>query len=662
MLAALIGTLALTASSVLDVPYVPQSDALCGGAAVAMVYRYWGDSHAGAAEFAPLVDRQAGGIAEHVLAEAVRQRGWTAAAFEGSIEQLRASLADGRPIIVLLGERARRYHYVVVIGATPDHIVIHDPSWGPSRSVSAGAFVQRWKASRFASLLVLPPAGGVDTAPPRAASGSLPLAAAPVTHCDSLLAAAVESVQRQGLAAADTVLDRVRSECPQSAGPLRELAGVRFGQRRWSDAAALARQALALNPADSYAWDVLGSSLFMQNDSRGALRAWNRIGRPRLNEVRISGLQRTRYQRVTEALRLEAGDLLTADAFERARRRLNELPDRTNARLSLRPEADGFASIEVVMHERDAIPRGAAEWGAASLRTGIDRELTVAIPGATGQGELWSAAWRWWDDRPRVSLSFAAPRGGRLPGIWRVDAMWEAQTYVFSDSAPQPIRESRTHGGLTFAGWATGALRYAITGGIDSWNSSRRDALAGLSLEHVWLDDRISVAADARKWIPLSADPGFSSIAGRLRFATSGRARWDYRADVGAEHVSAAAPLALWSGAGEGRAREALLRAHPLLDGGTINAGPGSAFGRSLISSSIEGWRWLDRPQLPRLAIAMFGDAARTSRAFARDPTFNVDVGTGLRIRIPGWQSVLRIDVAHGLRDGRNALTFGWTR
>jgi hypothetical protein len=39
---------------------------------------------------------------------------------------------------------------------------------------------------------------------------------------------------------------------------------------------------------------------------------------------------------------------------------------------------------------------------------------------------------------------------------------------------------------------------------------------------------------------------------------------------------------------------------------------------------------------------------------------FNVDLGAGVRIRVPGWQSTLRVDVAHGLRDGRHALTFGW--
>jgi hypothetical protein len=33
---------------------------------------------------------------------------------------------------------------------------------------------------------------------------------------------------------------------------------------------------------------------------------------------------------------------------------------------------------------------------------------------------------------------------------------------------------------------------------------------------------------------------------------------------------------------------------------------------------------------------------------------------TGVRLRIPGAAGVLRADVAHGVRDGANAVTFGW--
>jgi hypothetical protein len=37
-----------------------------------------------------------------------------------------------------------------------------------------------------------------------------------------------------------------------------------------------------------------------------------------------------------------------------------------------------------------------------------------------------------------------------------------------------------------------------------------------------------------------------------------------------------------------------------------------------------------------------------------------IDLGGGLRIKIPGAEGVLRVDAAHGMRDGANALTVGW--
>src|SRR5439155_6568525 len=129
-----------------------------------------------------------------------------------------------------------------------------------------------------------------------------------------------------------------------------------------------------------------------------------------------------------------------------------------------------------------------------------------------------------------------------------------------------------------------------------------------------------SLAAEGTRWIALSGGPGFSSIAGRLQFrGLPAGQRWDYRAMAVAERASADAPLALWSGAGEGRVREPLLRAHPLLAGGVVNAGPGSPFGRTVVSTSIEGRRWLDRPRLVQCAIATFADTARTSRSIAGD-------------------------------------------
>src|SRR5256712_5006199 len=145
MLTTLAAALSLACTPTVDVPFLPQTDALSGGAAVAIVFRHWGDAHADVQQFATLVDRRAGGIADHVLVDAVEQRGWRALRLNGSVDELRARLRDGQPVIVLVADRRDTYHYLVVTGASTDRIVVHDPSWGPSRSIAEQEFVRLGK-------------------------------------------------------------------------------------------------------------------------------------------------------------------------------------------------------------------------------------------------------------------------------------------------------------------------------------------------------------------------------------------------------------------------------------------------------------------------------------------------------------------------------------
>src|SRR5439155_6719791 len=87
------------AVTTVEVPYLSQTDLLCGGAAAAMVFRYWGDFHADVQQFASLVDMRAGGIASDTLVQAVESRGWRADHFEGSLAGLHGHLAAGQPVI-----------------------------------------------------------------------------------------------------------------------------------------------------------------------------------------------------------------------------------------------------------------------------------------------------------------------------------------------------------------------------------------------------------------------------------------------------------------------------------------------------------------------------------------------------------------------------------
>src|SRR5512144_1307005 len=126
MFVTLAAALSLASSLTIEVPFVPQTDALCGGAAAAMVFRYWGDAHADPQQFASLIERHRGasGIADDVLVRAIGSRGWRTERLAApdptgdGLAGLRARLAARQPVIVLLADRGSQYHYVVVTGAT----------------------------------------------------------------------------------------------------------------------------------------------------------------------------------------------------------------------------------------------------------------------------------------------------------------------------------------------------------------------------------------------------------------------------------------------------------------------------------------------------------------------------------------------------------------
>jgi tetratricopeptide (TPR) repeat protein len=64
-----------------------------------------------------------------------------------------------------------------------------------------------------------------------------------------------------------------------------ELAGIAFKQKNYSRAAAHLRRALKLNPADAYANEFLATVYFLQGNLEAALKYWNRIGKPRIENV-----------------------------------------------------------------------------------------------------------------------------------------------------------------------------------------------------------------------------------------------------------------------------------------------------------------------------------------------------------------------------------------
>jgi hypothetical protein len=624
--------------ALLDVPFISQSEALCGGAAAAMILRYWGERGLDAESFAHLVDRSAAGIRTAALIGDLRQRGWTATGIAGTEQFVEAELARGRPVLALIEDRPGTFHYIVVIAAARQAFVFHDPARAPMRVLSRAEFTRRWQPAGRWMAVIVPGQGNVANAP----VPSVP-AARPASACEQLVVEGIASAQAGDLADAERRLTAALDCAPIAAQ--RELAGIRLLQRRWPDVETLATGALDLDPADAQAWRLLGTSRFVQNDAIGALAAWNQIAEPRIDIVRVAGLERTRQRVIEGVLGARSGEVLTPASFVRARRRLGDVPAAVGSRLEYAPVPGGLVELRATIVERRA---AADAWTYAAMGAiaVARREVEYSLPPLSGGGERLTAGWRFWPGRPRYSLAFTAP--APWGGLWSATFVSERQPF----DAVSLARAERTTAELQVSNWVASGAHLSFSGGLADWKPAGVVATGGVTLRVRSSGERLDARVSANGW------KGGSSFA-TIQAAAVGRSSAERRGLVFVGHLSAAAattsvPPDGWFGGDVGTTRQTLLRAHPLVDDGRLRT---AQLGRRLAAASGEVQRWWT-PPLGRVGAALFVDAVRTGARLAAGARTDVDAGFGVRLAFPAVAGTFRADVARGLADGAMAFSF----
>lgn len=640
------------AQAPLSVPYLPQTEALCGGAAAAMVMRFWGARGVYADAFAPLVDREAGGIHTSALQSALAEKGWRAQGGGGDLPRLAHEIALGRPVIALIEDRPGRFHYVVVVATTASSIVVHDPARAPSRAIAVATFERKWQRSDRWMLILLPGTASLSSAPAPKDEAAAPAVNAASTACTPVISEAVAMADRGDTAGARKLLEQATARCPGDASGWRELAGLDALEKQWDAAAAHAQAAVARDASDAFALRVLATSEYLRHDDFAALAAWNRLQEPRVDLVAIEGLDGTRYRAVADAIGLRPQQLLSPEAVRLAQRRVRAIPSIAAARIGFQPLEGGIAQVNATVVERPRAPVTLPAWIGVGVGAAANKEAAVTLANISGGGDAIDVSWRWWPNRPRIAASYSAP--GPL-GVWRLNVSRETETF-----GVQRVEETRSRIGGEVSNWVDQRLRVAAGVALDRWQDiGRTAAFSGRMELWPWLD-RLAVEFHAAGWRGSGESFGVGSVRSRFR-SKSGSSGTVMLADGGMTVASATAPALLWPGADTGHARDVLLRAHPLLDDGVIEGG---VFGRRAAFGSIEAQHWLApiAQGFVRIAPAVFLDVARASRGLtSTDTRTQYDAGAGLRISLLG-AGVLRVDVAHGLRDGATAFSVGWQK
>jgi len=638
------GPAAAQALSLLDVPFLSQSESLCGGAAAAMVLRYWGAQGLTAESFAGLVDGSAAGIRTDALRADLVARGWDAREMRGDDDAIARELGAGRPVIALIEDRPGTYHYVVVVGWHPRGVVVHDPARVPYRVMAPVEFRRRWQATRGWMLSVTPRAEPADRVSPTPPVVGTIEPSGNGQSCEALVARGVSEAQAGTLDVSERTLMSALG-CPGNA-PIRELAGLRALQRRWPEVAELSARVVAESPTDVYAWQLLATARFVAGDARGALAAWNAAGQPTLDLVEVQGLRRTR-QRVVEGLAgLRTGDPLTLDALARVTRTLGDWPALTMTAVTYDPKPGGLADLRVAVTERDRVPSRPLVLGMIAARALITREVRVPFGPMTTGGDRVEFGWRFWPDRPRLSAALLAP------APW--GGLWGAQISSERQPLTEPVLETFRHdsGGVVLSDWRTGRVRWQTGGGLDRWADRGRFATLHAGLDVATYGDGVRLRARGQSWF---GPDDFGSLDVSVRATRDLRSgRYAVEGRAAASYVSDEAPYDIWPAGDTGHARTTLLRAHPLLDDGRYRT---ARLGATVVAGSVEAQRvW--RPRQVQIAPALFADLGRTARRLVGGAQRDADVGIGLRLRFPGMPGTVRIDAGQGLRDGAHALSF----
>ena len=638
-----------------EVPFLPQTRSLCGGAALSMVLRYWGEAGVHPEDFKGALRDDGRGITADTLRKLAEARGYRALALQADRAEAAAQLARGRPLIALAGARkGGGNHYVVLLAWANGSVLLHDPALGPFRVISEAEWQRRWDATGRWTLLVLPPTERRpkqhDTPPTVAADGP----------CAGMVTAALAKADDGDVASARQDLTAAASLCPGSSRAPREAAGLEFRLERWPEAAELAEQAVERDRDDFLAWRLLATSRFLEGKPEAALEAWNEVGEPRLDLVRIEGLARTPFRAVYDYLGGDAGEeVLTPSALRRAQRRLAALPAAEASRVSYRPVQGGRVELEAAIAERPTLEPLRPWLLESAARALIDHAAALDVANLTSSGDAARVFWRWQPNRPQLAFAAAAPRALGLPGVVTAQVVWDEQTYQLAGAAAA-LRETRKGASLSLQDWWWADSSAALTLAVDEWSDRGRSVSIAAAVEHRALEDKIALGGRLAGWALRSGAPFYAgSLWARARTRAAAAGAPQLHLDLQLDAASAKAPLALWSGAGTGLGRDLLLRAHPLLRDGVVD---GACFGRQMLRAGAEGDAGLAVIGPLVLRAAVFVDAARVlapAPGLSARRTF-VDVGTGLRLRLPGRRSTLRADVATPWGALHPQLSVGW--
>jgi len=244
-----------------------------------------------------------------------------------------------------------------------------------------------------------------------------------------------------------------------------ELAGIEYRRKNPAAAKHYLRRALELDSADRYANDFLGTLYYLEGNLEAALRYWNRIEKPRVDDVKIVPAPRLNPVVVDSALAFAPGSLVTLDGWRTTRARLDGLDVFGNYRLEVRAETEERFDAEL------GWLRPSAWMTAVSMVRGLAyKTVEPELRDIGGSGSSWTSLVRWDAQKRRAATELAGPVMHNAK--WRYRWYADARSETWNTGGLEDFRLRKM---------ATGAEFEAIPNGTVTWRSGFEVSSRGLA-------------------------------------------------------------------------------------------------------------------------------------------------------------------------------------
>jgi tetratricopeptide (TPR) repeat protein len=199
-----------------------------------------------------------------------------------------------------------------------------------------------------------------------------------------------------------------------------ELAGVAFKQQNHSEAKHWLSIALRLNPHDGYANDFLGTLYFLDGNLEAALKYWNRVNKPFVQNVRTEPEPQLDPVLLDRALAFAPASVMTRSQLLASQSRLRALDVFPRFNLQLQARADG--KFDAVLHATELNAFGNDKWSALlSIFRGVFFEtVTPSYFNLHGEAIDVDSLLRWDKNKRRAVAGISGPLRHDPRWRWRL--------------------------------------------------------------------------------------------------------------------------------------------------------------------------------------------------------------------------------------------------